>query len=914
MASELERPPRSSPAAAATAISAVLGEILLRVGFPTTLVGAAAVSRRWLRVASDPSFLRRFRHLNPPRLLGFYVTTSSIRGTPLASEFVPIPMRPQPPELASVLRRASFSFDNIGVKGTWMLPTILDCRNGNVFIHDAKQQLYGVHSPLYPERGMAIAPIPPPGVIVKDRAGEILSKQGNHGLEYFWVRWLLMRLDQGINNVIINVYLLRDGAWHIQNTYPSVQFPQLLPMSNFVLAHDKIYRVSATVRRILVLDMMSSSMSTIKFPDGVVLCHEEDNILSPADVSGIYLIHVQGLQLRIWLHRGDSGGSVGNWLLIDTICLQKMCAKLAVSCQMNEDELTITIKGVGDNAEFVFLKMGKHVIYLDLKSRESRKVYELENDHYLDRVYPFLMIWPPTFPEKGSSNGGWQQDNTNVIDQQMRFYDDCVPPRYHLLVRDYGHLDMLDDGLPHGIDCMCKRNDGHTKALARRTIGGLMVAFLRAKLEHNDKDRSQGRDHPHSPSLLPPATAMSAVLSNDDLLGEILLRVGFPTTLVRASLVCKRWLRFVSHPAFLRRFRKLHLPRLLGYFVATSSSDHPRFVPMQPPPPEPACGMTGGGEHERPPRPSPAAAAIAISAVLGDDDLLGEILLRLGFPTTLVRASLVCKRWLRVIASEPSFLRRFRQLHPPRLLGYYVGTVSPDSPNFGRPLRQQQFVPLLPQPPELACVLRRARFSLDAVANGRRNMRTTVEGCRDGGVIITLSDPVMGGSVFQEVHSPLCPERGVVTIPLPPISAEADTTYRFTRISSKQGSCGVYFWLSMQFNRHAKATIHVYLWHDGAWHNHFSATIQLPEYPSESCVVLTNDKIYMMDYTSSIFVLDMTSSSLSTIELPDVVARDGIDGSTFISPADDSGVYLVHLEEQKLQLSCLAPQGRHRQC
>uniref|UniRef100_A0A0D9VEY1 F-box domain-containing protein n=1 Tax=Leersia perrieri TaxID=77586 RepID=A0A0D9VEY1_9ORYZ len=43
-----------------------------------------------------------------------------------------------------------------------------------------------------------------------------------------------------------------------------------------------------------------------------------------------------------------------------------------------------------------------------------------------------------------------------------------------------------------------------------------------------------------------------------------------------------------------------------------------------------------------------------MAAVLGNDDLLEEILLRLGFPTTLVHAALVCKRWLRIIAYEPS--------------------------------------------------------------------------------------------------------------------------------------------------------------------------------------------------------------------------------------------------------------------
>ena len=99
---------------------------------------------------------------------------------------------------------------------------------------------------------------------------------------------------------------------------------------------------------------------------------------------------------------------------------------------------------------------------------------------------------------------------------------------------------------------------------------------------------------------------------------------------------------------------------------------------------------------------SPPPAAAAISAVLDDDDLLEEILLRLAFPTSLVRAALVCKRWLR-LASAPGFLRRFRGLNPPRLLGFYVTTM---------PTNTQRFVPI-PQPPELADVVRRGSFDLD---------------------------------------------------------------------------------------------------------------------------------------------------------------------------------------------------------
>ncbi|KAL6863723.1 hypothetical protein ACP4OV_016626 [Aristida adscensionis] len=123
-------------------------------------------------------------------------------------------------------------------------------------------------------------------------------------------------------------------------------------------------------------------------------------------------------------------------------------------------------------------------------------------------------------------------------------------------------------------------------------------------------------------------------------------------------------------------------------------------------------------------RPAPPAADA--TAVLGDADL-AEILLRLPSPANLARtAALVCRRWRRV-ASSPAFLRRFRRLHPPPLLGFFVC-------NGGRPYRHHPipglalderhspavldptFLPVAPPPPGVAGAVRRCRgFSLGSL-------------------------------------------------------------------------------------------------------------------------------------------------------------------------------------------------------
>ncbi|CAO2034237.1 unnamed protein product [Urochloa humidicola] len=76
---------------------------------------------------------------------------------------------------------------------------------------------------------------------------------------------------------------------------------------------------------------------------------------------------------------------------------------------------------------------------------------------------------------------------------------------------------------------------------------------------------------------------------DDDLLCEIFLRLPpRPSSLPRASLVCKRWGRLVSDPQFLRRFSAFHgrrqqQPPLLGFFVEDQLG-YPSFTPTLDPP------------------------------------------------------------------------------------------------------------------------------------------------------------------------------------------------------------------------------------------------------------------------------------------------------------------------------------------
>jgi hypothetical protein len=376
----------------------LLGEIFLRLGLPTDLVRAAAVCRRWLRAASDPAFLRRFRDVHPPRLLGFYLTTFSTDQR-FRADFVP--MLPQRPELAAVVRRGGFELDSYVSRST----RIMDSRDCRVVVNLFRDGdfTYGVHSPLHRARGFVTFPRLP---AMDDKKiyifREILSRECDHGrLSYFW-----FELDySGKEKVTARVYKLQDDAWSMQ-TSATTQISRfhsstLNALSTF-LVDDKIY-MGITVHNILVLDLTSSTFSTIKYPETMAMKGFNGEImLARADGSGVCLVHVDvnEIQLHVWLHSGCDG-SAGDWLLVNTISLRDLCANLKISNSTTEDDddPDLFIHAVGDNGEFVFLQMYGCVLYLDVRSSAMQKVYGVtDRNARISSTHPFLMPWPPVFP------------------------------------------------------------------------------------------------------------------------------------------------------------------------------------------------------------------------------------------------------------------------------------------------------------------------------------------------------------------------------------------------------------------------------------------------------------------------------------------------------------------------------------
>ncbi|XP_028804252.1 chlorophyllase-1 [Neltuma alba] len=94
------------------------------------------------------------------------------------------------------------------------------------------------------------------------------------------------------------------------------------------------------------------------------------------------------------------------------------------------------------------------------------------------------------------------------------FFLDSNPPCAYFVAKEYGHMDMLNDNLEGVLgdvaNCLCKNGTGH-KDCMRRTVGGLIVAFLRAHLDLHTHDLDAIVANPSlAPATLDPAKYIKA--------------------------------------------------------------------------------------------------------------------------------------------------------------------------------------------------------------------------------------------------------------------------------------------------------------------------------------------------------------------------------------------------------------------
>jgi hypothetical protein len=138
----------------------------------------------------------------------------------------------------------------------------------------------------------------------------------------------------------------------------------------------------------------------------------------------------------------------------------------------------------------------------------------------------------------------------------------------------------------------------------------------------------------------------------------------------------------------------------------------------------------------------------ALTSLPDDDAMLLEIILRLPpQPSSLPRASAVCRRWRR-LATDPKFIARFRAHHrKPPLLGVFQH-------------REQDivFTPILDPPDRIPP----RRFDL-RISDGRGYLGAQLLGCRHGRVLVI--DQVRAEVVLFD---PITGKQRRFSVPLPP--------------------------------------------------------------------------------------------------------------------------------------------------
>ncbi|CAN6205671.1 unnamed protein product [Urochloa humidicola] len=106
------------------------------------------------------------------------------------------------------------------------------------------------------------------------------------------------------------------------------------------------------------------------------------------------------------------------------------------------------------------------------------------------------------------------------------------------------------------------------------------------------------------------------------------------------------------------------------------------------------------------------------------DDLLVEIFVRVASPIDLARAATACASFYRLI-TDPAFLRRYRSLHPPLILGFVNGNLEGFQPAEAPH----------PSAPAGRAMARAADFSLDFLPHGRWNHWEYCD-ARDGRILL----------------------------------------------------------------------------------------------------------------------------------------------------------------------------------
>ncbi|XP_044352838.1 uncharacterized protein [Triticum aestivum] len=283
----------------------------------------------------------------------------------------------------------------------------------------------------------------------------------------------------------------------------------------------------------------------------------------------------------------------------------------------------------------------------------------------------------------------------------------------------------------------------------------------------------------------------------------------------------------------------------------------------------------------------------ALASPIEDDDLLREILLRLlRQPSSLLRASAVCKQW-RCAATDPKFLRRFGLHHQkPPLLGVFQQRTYDDI----------VFTPILDHPDRIPP----QRFNLNLGDSGSRTeLQVLMLDCRHGRVLLTNEPP----QDHVIVCDPIIGEQRRVQVP-PEFKLCYDVNWAVLCSASNHdhvhGSCHsspFKLVLISPLGEDNRLAACVYSSETGIWSNIISTAVPYEiHYVGISGLLVGNSLCWLLDPISDgILEFDLDDESLAVIRGP-LVTNDFSHDSPWIIHAEDGALGFAVLSYHHLQL------------
>ncbi|CAN6352338.1 unnamed protein product [Urochloa humidicola] len=331
MASPTAHSIAGAPAAPPDLPDEIVEEIILRLDSVADLAHASAACTTFRRVVSARRFLRRYRSLHSPPVLGIIVAESGV--------FYPAePPHRSAPAARAVARAADFTFSFLPKPNRWRTR---DVRDGRVLLSAPASSLEGlvlvVCDPLH-RRYVEIPPPPPPPPPIPGDLVACMRHYAELEFEHFLAPANEEEKGSSSFRVICNVVSAKEAVtfifssateqWqHVTGiilTHGDVDATASPRLFVRHYAHNCFYWMHPYRRNLLVLDMVEMELSFVSLPPKILGHGPPLQILKHAIVElrerrlgFLTLGHSYGLGLDIYLR--DNGADAQEWRHSKTI-------------------------------------------------------------------------------------------------------------------------------------------------------------------------------------------------------------------------------------------------------------------------------------------------------------------------------------------------------------------------------------------------------------------------------------------------------------------------------------------------------------------------------------------------------------------------------------------------------------------